>query len=85
MQPINNEAIVGLNEPDEYDNIISSKSTASVGVLRPQSSFSGIKLGYIRIMLAKTLIWTVTRSLIANLSMNLVLATEIPTLGKQHL
>lgn len=45
MQPVNNEVANGLNDSDEFDLINSAKSVGSMGVLRPQSSFSGIKLG----------------------------------------
>ena len=45
MQPVNNEATLGPNDADDYEHVMVLKTSASVGVLRPQSSFSGTKLG----------------------------------------
>lgn len=45
MQPVNNEAALGPNDADDYEHVMVLKTSASVGVLRPQSSFSGTKLG----------------------------------------
>lgn len=47
MQPVNDDDLAGNKEAEDCVNVMSSKTTTSIGVLRPQSSFSGIKLGYV--------------------------------------